>query len=72
MSPAEKARKEANMALNRYSQSYLRSDANAVLKLCAELETARSRACADLRTEIFGLEKAINGYLDLERSLASL
>ena len=53
-----------------FNQSYVRSDANAVLRVCTELEAARNRACADLRTEIYGLGKVIDGYLDLERSFA--
>ena len=64
------ARSEAKRALSQYSQSYVRSDANAVLRACDELEIARNRACADLRTEIYGLGKVIDGYLNLESSFA--
>ena len=62
------ARTHANNAINRHNQSYVRSDANNIFTVCNELETARSRVCADLRTEIFGLGKVIDGYLELEAS----
>ena len=62
------ARAEAYNALNQYTESYVRINANAVLKYCDELETVRNWACADLRTEIEGLNKVIDGYLELEHS----
>ena len=62
------ARAEANMALRQYTESYVISYANMVLKLCDELETVRNRAYNGLHTEIEGLGKVINGYLELESS----
>ena len=62
------ARTHANNAINRHDQSYVRSDANNIFTVCNELETARSRVCADLRTEIYGLGRVIDGYLELESS----
>jgi len=64
----ENARKEAYKALSGYNESYVISGANAVLKLCDELEAARNRACNDLATEVHGLGKVISGYQELERS----
>jgi hypothetical protein len=63
------ARKRARDAKSRYTQSYVHTEANGVLKECDEFEFHRSNAINNLRTMVNALGKTIDGYITLERSL---
>jgi hypothetical protein len=67
-----RARANANEVKSRQSQFYAQSAAKAVMEACDELESARRKALEDLRTMIYGLEKAIEGYPRQERELSIL
>ncbi|MCL2634387.1 MAG: hypothetical protein FWD34_07750 [Oscillospiraceae bacterium] len=65
------ARSSANNAKRKYKQSYVISDANAVIRACENLELNTSRACNELDIVIKGLKTAIDGYSKIERDFSS-
>ena len=65
-----RARSQANDSMRQYSQSYVRTEGNAVINACSQLESDTSKTRNELNTLIRGLTASIDGYGKLEREFA--